>query len=158
MRVIFEAFPVRSKKYLYHCHPSILPGSVTTRCYILRCYNLFFGSCNIGIIYLHVIDRSSHQRCSVEKGGACNFIKKETLAQVFSCEFSEISKNTFSQNTSGRQLLNRGMFKKYDCYVTFTMLLCHVPPPPSLTGLQGRGRYLKLAKKVTQGGGGTCKK
>ena len=27
---------------------------------------------------------------------ACNFIKKETLAQVFSCEFCEISKNTFS--------------------------------------------------------------
>ena len=26
---------------------------------------------------------------------SCNFIKKETLAQVFSCEFSEISKNTF---------------------------------------------------------------
>ena len=27
--------------------------------------------------------------------GACNFIKKGTLAQVFSCEFCEISKNTF---------------------------------------------------------------
>ena len=27
--------------------------------------------------------------------GACNFIEKETLAQVFSCEFCEISKNTF---------------------------------------------------------------
>ena len=26
----------------------------------------------------------------------CNFIKKETLAQVFSSEFCEISKNTFS--------------------------------------------------------------
>ena len=26
---------------------------------------------------------------------ACNFIKKETAAQVFSCEFYEISKNTF---------------------------------------------------------------
>ena len=26
---------------------------------------------------------------------ACNFIKKETLGQVFSCEFCEISKNTF---------------------------------------------------------------
>ena len=26
---------------------------------------------------------------------ARNFIKKETLAQVFSCEFCEISKNTF---------------------------------------------------------------
>ena len=30
---------------------------------------------------------------------ACNFIKKETLAQVFSCEFFEISKNTFSYRT-----------------------------------------------------------
>ena len=29
-------------------------------------------------------------------GPACSFIKKETLAQVFSCEFCEISKNTFS--------------------------------------------------------------
>ena len=25
----------------------------------------------------------------------CNFIKKETLTQVFSCEFCEISKSTF---------------------------------------------------------------
>ena len=66
--------------------------------------------------------RSSHQRCSVRKGvlrnfakftgkhlcqslffnkvaglrpHACNFIEIETLAQVFSCEFREISKNTF---------------------------------------------------------------
>ena len=30
---------------------------------------------------------------------ACNFIKKETLPQVFSCEFCEISKNTFSNRT-----------------------------------------------------------
>ena len=30
---------------------------------------------------------------------ACNFIKKEALAQVFSCEFCEISKNTFSYKT-----------------------------------------------------------
>ena len=30
---------------------------------------------------------------------ACNFFKKETLAQVFSCEFCEISKNTFLQRT-----------------------------------------------------------
>ena len=38
----------------------------------------------------------------IEKGftcvhaSACNFIKKETMAQVFSCEFCEIYKNTFS--------------------------------------------------------------
>ena len=30
---------------------------------------------------------------------AWNFIKKETLAQVFTCEFSEISKNTFFYRT-----------------------------------------------------------
>ena len=30
----------------------------------------------------------------------CNFIKKETLAQVFSCEFCDISKNTFSYRTT----------------------------------------------------------
>ena len=29
------------------------------------------------------------------KSEACNFIKKETRAQVFSSEFCEISKNTF---------------------------------------------------------------
>ena len=29
----------------------------------------------------------------------CNFIKKEALAHVFSCEFCEISKNTFSYRT-----------------------------------------------------------
>ena len=62
--------------------------------------------------------RSIQRRCSVRKGvlenfakftrkhlcrslfliklqTACNFIKKETLAKVFSCEFCEISKNTF---------------------------------------------------------------
>ena len=59
--------------------------------------------------------RSSHRRCSVRKcifrnfakltgkhlcrvscrPQACNFIKIETLARVFSCEFCEISKNTF---------------------------------------------------------------
>ena len=67
--------------------------------------------------------RSSPRRCSVKKGvlknfakihrkapvpeslfykvaglkpKACSFIKKETLAQVFSCEFCETSQNTFS--------------------------------------------------------------
>ena len=29
----------------------------------------------------------------------CNFIKKETLAQVFSCEFCKISQDTFSHRT-----------------------------------------------------------
>ena len=29
------------------------------------------------------------------KSQACNFIKKETLAQMFSCEFCQISNNAF---------------------------------------------------------------
>ena len=36
--------------------------------------------------------------CQV-KAKACNFIKIEFLAQVFSCEFCEFSKNTFSYRT-----------------------------------------------------------
>ena len=35
-----------------------------------------------------------------ERVQACNFIKKETLVQVFSCEYYEIRKNTFSYRTS----------------------------------------------------------
>ena len=42
------------------------------------------------------IDRSSRPDVF---GGACNFIKKETLAQVFSSEFCKISKNTFFYRT-----------------------------------------------------------
>ena len=33
------------------------------------------------------------------QASARNFIKRDTLAQVFSCEFCEISKNTFSYRT-----------------------------------------------------------
>ena len=43
-------------------------------------------------------------------GLACNFIKKETLAQVFSCEFCEISKNIFSYRTP---LVAASEFRKY---------------------------------------------
>ena len=69
------------------------------------------------IFLIQFIDGRSHQRCSVKKGvlrnfakfngkhlcqclyfnnvAGLNFIKKEALAQVFSCEFCEIFKNTF---------------------------------------------------------------
>ena len=68
--------------------------------------------------------RNSHQKCSVRKGvlrnfvkftgnhlcqnllQAWNLIKIETLAQVFSCEFCEMSiRAPFLQNTSERLLL-----------------------------------------------------
>ena len=82
-----------------------------------------------------LVIRRSHRRCSVRKGTgihrkthvlepllyaetcaeAYNFITKETLAQVFSCEFCEMFKNTFF-NTSGRLLLiNSWHIKAFQC-------------------------------------------
>ena len=72
----------------------------------------------------NIIDKNSHRRSSVKKDirrnfakftgkqlwqslffnkvaglKACNCVKKETLAQMFSCEFCKISKNTLSCRT-----------------------------------------------------------
>ena len=40
-------------------------------------------------------DKNSRQTLANHRPEDCNFIKKETLAQVFSFEFCEIYKNTF---------------------------------------------------------------
>ena len=48
---------------------------------------------------------------------ACNFIKRVTLAQVFSCEFCEIFKNTFLQNSSGRLLLKPHLMCYFRYYI-----------------------------------------
>ena len=77
-------------------------------------------TCSTSWLFLdasEILCRSIHRGCSVRKGifrnftefrtpvpeslfffhgSACNFIKKETLAQVLSCEFCEISKNNVS--------------------------------------------------------------
>ena len=55
-------------------------------------------------IFLEISQNSQEKTCtrvslSKLQAGACNFIKKETLAQVFSSEFCEVSKNTFSYGT-----------------------------------------------------------
>ena len=54
------------------------------------------------------ISQNSQKRTSgrasfliILQGAACNFIKKETLAQVFSCEYCKIIMSTFFWNTSG---------------------------------------------------------
>ena len=56
---------------------------------------------------LLIKNRSSHQQmCSIKKCVLKNFIKKETLAQVFSHEFCKMFKSTtFLQNSSGWLLL-----------------------------------------------------
>ena len=55
------------------------------------------------------ISQNSHEITS-----ACNFIKKETLAQVFSREFCKISKNTFIIDASD-------MIKKARIWETTTL-------------------------------------
>ena len=55
---------------------------------------------NAFISSLKLFPRSSQPKVFYKKETqACNFIKNETLAQVFSCEFCQISKNTFSYRT-----------------------------------------------------------
>ena len=56
----------------------------------------FTTTCAIYTCRVSTLSRCSHQRRSIERRThSCNFIKKETVAQVFSCEFCEIFKNTF---------------------------------------------------------------
>ena len=50
-----------------------------------------------GNSYLTNQDRSSRPEAFCKK--ACNFIKKESLAQVFSCEFCEILRALFFNRT-----------------------------------------------------------
>ena len=52
-------------------------------------------------LFLEIAKNSQENACArvsflIKLQVACNFVKKETLAQVFSCEFCEIPKNTFS--------------------------------------------------------------
>ena len=89
--------------------------------------------------------RSSHQRCSMKKvfleisqnsqentcarvsfliklqPQDCNFIEKETLAQVISCEFREISKNVFFHREHLRWLLLKCTFQ-YSAYAYWRTL------------------------------------
>ena len=56
-------------------------------------------------VFLKISQNSQENTCAKVslliklQAKASNFIKKETLAQVFSCEFCKISKNTFSYRT-----------------------------------------------------------
>ena len=77
---------------IHECQYFVLPEGVSQRCSVkkgvLRNFAKFTGKhlCQ-SLFFNKVADL------------ACNFIKKETLAQVFSCEFYKISKNTFSYRT-----------------------------------------------------------
>ena len=59
--------------------------------------------CCIKKVFLEISHNSQENTCarvSFLIKLACNFIKKDSLTQVFSCEFCEISKNTFFYGTA----------------------------------------------------------
>ena len=57
--------------------------------------------CSVKMVFLNISQNSQENTCARVsflikfEAEACNFIKKETLAQVLSCEFCEISGNTY---------------------------------------------------------------
>ena len=59
--------------------------------------------CFVKKVFLEILQNSQENTCAkvsfLIKPQACNFIKKETLTQVFSCKFCEISRNTFFHRT-----------------------------------------------------------
>ena len=59
--------------------------------------------CSVKKVLLEISQNSQENNCTrvsfLIKLQACNFIKKETLAQVSSCESCEVSKNTFLHRT-----------------------------------------------------------
>ena len=55
-----------------------------------------------------------HQSCRPE---TCNFIKKETLAQVFSSRFCQISKNTFYKEQLWWLLSNGDIHRSLKCCI-----------------------------------------
>ena len=62
--------------------------------------------CSVKKVFLGIPQNSLENTCARVsfliklQASGLNFIKKETLAQVFSCEFCEISKNTFFHRAS----------------------------------------------------------
>ena len=65
------------------------------------------------------------QRCSIKRWSqACSFIKKETLAQVFSCKFREISNNTFFTEQLRWLLLALHILKHNNLSLHHPQILC----------------------------------
>ena len=84
--------------------------------------------------------RKSGEFCVIKKSSLFfnNFIKKETLVQVFSCEFCETSKNTFFFTEHLRWLLlviqsrKHLQFSNYN-RITDLSFFCHIYPRTNST-------------------------
>ena len=62
----------------------------------VHCFRSSHQKCSVKKVFLEILQNSQESTCK----GTAYFIKKETQAQFFSCEFCEIFENTILQNTS----------------------------------------------------------
>ena len=80
-----------------------LQATVLTRIYIVT--EAVVRKCSVKNMFLEISQNSQKNTCAKVsfliklQPQTCNFIKKEALAELFSCEFCEISMNTFSYRT-----------------------------------------------------------
>ena len=107
---IFRPKKVRSLIFLIFrkCQPWIVLNMFLSFCQI-SCFSFVFQAvarkCFVKKAFLEILQNSQENTCARVsfliklQAEACNFIKKETLTQVFSSDFCEISKNTFSYRT-----------------------------------------------------------
>ena len=87
--------------------------------------------CSIKMVFLEISQNLQENTCARESffNKKISFIKKNSLAQVFSGEFWEISENTFLQNTSGGCFCSRT--SPGDCFwylknLTFKLLILNI--------------------------------
>ena len=74
---------------------------------LFLCSEAVAQRCSVKKVFLEISQNSQENTCArvsflikfQAKTTACNFIEKETLAQVFYCKFCEISQKTFSFRT-----------------------------------------------------------
>ena len=85
--------------------------------------------------------------CQSIRPEACNFNKKETLVQVFSCEFYEISKNTFfTEHLWWLLLIRINLLHRGPCKIHTQLsssILTNMLPPRTLDVTQ----YLVVLKR-----------
>ena len=70
---------------------------MTLKLYFMKCLERKISQCILPLKVSQNSRQNTFARASflIKLQTYCNFIKKETLSQVFSCEFCEVFKNTF---------------------------------------------------------------
>ena len=92
IKFVYRASPVAASGHLYYFLSLLF---FTFSIFPFRSSHRKFSIRKAVLIILNILRKIPPLESLFKKVHACNFIKKETLAQVFSCEFCKISKNIF---------------------------------------------------------------